>query len=481
MTKTVESDNEKTTGKPKMKSTKLTKSNDAVMKANRTISGSVPDKIEVNPTMSEAAGEHTAVTNLNMRAQPLHKGHQKVIQAVEKEAQRVGGSAHIVTSHSEGDDKNPIPSAEKVGYIKKIAAPGTHVSATSKQAPSIFHTAARLNRHAHHLVVVAGSDRAGEYEKLLHKYNGKEGPHGYYNFKSIKVKAIGRDPDASGTEGVSGTKMRQHAKEGNIKAFKSGLPSELHGHAEEMMNHINKAAKKSFKESVNELFEEITNTASSGAIRGLGNVTGNVSGDEEALNAYVQGNIADADTKDNILKMAKKASHDDLHTKKEETERTLNLIENAFEAVEKFGKNREAVARSGQKPQDKDLVTRAGDRKKEDKAYRTQSLFKQVYEAMKQKKSGWDKIWNKNTIAGRKMIAASDRAAEAAKALRADATKRSVPPQITKEETQIDEKRGLWDNIWAKRKRIKAGSGEHMRRPGEKGRPTAKDLKDSQK
>jgi len=41
-------------------------------------------------------------------------------------------------------------------------------------------------------------------------------------------------------------------------------------------------------------------------------------------------------------------------------------------------------------------------------------------------------------------------------------------------------KRGLWDNIHAKRKRIKAGSGETMRKPGSKGAPSAKDLKDSQ-
>lgn len=42
----------------------------------------------------------------------------------------------------------------------------------------------------------------------------------------------------------------------------------------------------------------------------------------------------------------------------------------------------------------------------------------------------------------------------------------------------IDEgKRGLWDNIHAKRKRIKNGSGERMRKPGEKGAPTAADFK----
>lgn len=41
-------------------------------------------------------------------------------------------------------------------------------------------------------------------------------------------------------------------------------------------------------------------------------------------------------------------------------------------------------------------------------------------------------------------------------------------------------KRGLWANIHAKRKRIAEGSGERMRKPGEKGAPTAKALKDSQ-
>ena len=40
---------------------------------------------------------------------------------------------------------------------------------------------------------------------------------------------------------------------------------------------------------------------------------------------------------------------------------------------------------------------------------------------------------------------------------------------------------GLYDAIHAKRKRIKAGSGERMKRKGEKGRPTAKDFKKAAK
>ena len=42
-------------------------------------------------------------------------------------------------------------------------------------------------------------------------------------------------------------------------------------------------------------------------------------------------------------------------------------------------------------------------------------------------------------------------------------------------------KRGLYANIHAKRKRIAAGSGERMRKAGEKGRPSAKDFRESAK
>lgn len=42
-------------------------------------------------------------------------------------------------------------------------------------------------------------------------------------------------------------------------------------------------------------------------------------------------------------------------------------------------------------------------------------------------------------------------------------------------------KNGLYTNINAKKDRIKAGSGEKMRKPGTKGAPTAKDFKDSAK
>lgn len=48
---------------------------------------------------------------------------------------------------------------------------------------------------------------------------------------------------------------------------------------------------------------------------------------------------------------------------------------------------------------------------------------------------------------------------------------------VSEEVEEIEEKTGLWDNIHAKRKRIKAGSGERMRKPGSKGAPTNADFK----
>jgi|TARA_R100001463_G_scaffold24748_4_gene58939 hypothetical protein len=42
-------------------------------------------------------------------------------------------------------------------------------------------------------------------------------------------------------------------------------------------------------------------------------------------------------------------------------------------------------------------------------------------------------------------------------------------------------KKGLYANIHAKKKRIAAGSGEKMRKPGSKGAPTAKAFKQSAK
>ena len=53
----------------------------------------------------------------------------------------------------------------------------------------------------------------------------------------------------------------------------------------------------------------------------------------------------------------------------------------------------------------------------------------------------------------------------------------AVDAVLTEMEAKYGEKKGLWANIHAKRERIKRGSGERMRKPGEKGAPSAEDLR----
>ena len=76
------------------------------------------------------------------------------------------------------------------------------------------------------LIMIAGSDRVGEFQKLLDKYNGVTGKrHGEYKFDSIKVINAGeRDPDATGASGMSASKMRALAYSDDEKEFINALP-----------------------------------------------------------------------------------------------------------------------------------------------------------------------------------------------------------------------------------------------------------------
>lgn len=183
--------------------------------------------------------EKTAVFTFG-RNNPPTVGHEKLFDKTIDVAKQHNAKAHIITSHSQDAKKNPLTASHKVSLIKH-AYPEARVSSSSKSAPSLFHIASKLYAQGHkHLVMVAGSDRVDEYHKQLHKYNGIEGKHGHYNFKSIKVVSAGqRDPDAEGAEGMSGTKLRSHAIAGNKEKFKSGLMSKLSDkHKEEVYNKV---------------------------------------------------------------------------------------------------------------------------------------------------------------------------------------------------------------------------------------------------
>ncbi len=174
------------------------------------------------------------------RMNPPTTGHMKLINKVKEIAHQEGGSHHIVVSHSHDAKKNPLTSEQKLKHLHRFS-PDTNFKAASKESPTILSHAAELHKQGHkHLIVVAGSDRVHEYHDLLHKYNGKQGTHGSYNFKKIEVRSSGeRDPDAEGVEGMSASKMREHAKNNDYKSFKKGIPSHVKDeHAKELFHDV---------------------------------------------------------------------------------------------------------------------------------------------------------------------------------------------------------------------------------------------------
>ena len=89
--------------------------------------------------------------------------------------------------------------------------------------------------------MVVGSDRVKEFEMLLTKYNGVKARHGYYNFKNINIVSAGeRDPDADDVSGMSASKMRQYAEDGDFDNFKEGVPSKGKNLAQKLYNDIRK-------------------------------------------------------------------------------------------------------------------------------------------------------------------------------------------------------------------------------------------------
>jgi hypothetical protein len=190
------------------------------------------------------------------RMNPPTTGHEVLVNKVKDVADKVGGTHHIVLSHSQDKAKNPLSSKQKLKHAKRFF-PKTNLSVASKEHPTIIDHAEKLHKQGvTHLHVVAGGDRVPEFHKLLHKYNGThEGAR--HNFQKITVHQAGeRDPDAEGVAGMSASKMRGHAAAGKFKQFKKGIPKHVpEHHAQELYNDVRKSM--GVKEDADFRFERV--------------------------------------------------------------------------------------------------------------------------------------------------------------------------------------------------------------------------------
>ena len=169
------------------------------------------------------------------RFNPPTVGHGKLMSKVIIEA-RKNNANHIVYASASTDKRsNPLDVKTKVKFMKKMF-PANKIQAAGGNQRTFIEVLKFYDRIYGNIIMIAGSDRVSEFQKLTDKYNGKE-----YNFKSIKVVSSGeRDPDAEGITGMSASKMREMAKNGDVKNFKKGVPNLSDSDSSALFNAVRK-------------------------------------------------------------------------------------------------------------------------------------------------------------------------------------------------------------------------------------------------
>ena len=165
------------------------------------------------------------------RFQPVTWGHEDSFNTIQKKASENGCDYRLFISHTNDKNKNPLTQKDKLKWMR-LLLPG-HAKKIIALNPSQPQTCIRycmsnendLPYASDECVYMVGSDRVNAMQ-YLKNYNGCNPNHISVDFsmKYFEIESTGqRDPDGD-TFSISGTKMRNWAKAGDIDEFKKGLP-----------------------------------------------------------------------------------------------------------------------------------------------------------------------------------------------------------------------------------------------------------------
>ena len=182
------------------------------------------------------------------RFNPPTIGHDKLMKEVITQARKNGANHIVYASASTDKRKNPLDQATKIKFMKKMFPQNKILPAGGTQR-TFMEVLKFYDKMYGEIIMIAGSDRINEFQKLADKYNGKD-----YNYKSVKVVSSGdRDPDAEGVAGMSASKMREMAKNNDFKTFKTGLTRNLSDRdAKQLFDAVKKGM------GINERYESFT-------------------------------------------------------------------------------------------------------------------------------------------------------------------------------------------------------------------------------
>lgn len=203
------------------------------------------------------------------RFNPPTSGHELLVKAVKKLAASNKADHAIYASKSQDAKKNPLSVDKKVHYLD-LMFPNTNFVAANPNERTFIEAAKSLNKKYKNLIMVAGSDRVPEYEKILTKYNGSE-----FHFDTVQVISAGeRDPDSDDASGMSASKMRALATKGDYNGFKKGLPSTMRDiDGRRLMNDVRQGMGLDVvKEQINLVKDELREQYFRGEIFNIGDI-----------------------------------------------------------------------------------------------------------------------------------------------------------------------------------------------------------------
>jgi len=169
------------------------------------------------------------------RFNPPTTGHAKLMKEVITQARKNNANHIVYASASQDKRSNPLDVKTKVKFMQKMFRQNKIKAAGGTQR-TFMEILKFYNKMYGEIVMVAGSDRISEFQKLADKYNGRD-----YDYKSIKVVSSGeRDPDAEGVTGMSASKMREMAKNDDYRSFKKGVVNLSDSDTKALFNAVRK-------------------------------------------------------------------------------------------------------------------------------------------------------------------------------------------------------------------------------------------------
>ena len=177
-----------------------------------------PDLASGPPPVPKSRGTLTLAFG---RFNPPHAGHQQLMDIAAASAAQEESDYIIVPSRSQDPKKNPLDADTKVSVMRQMFPQHSERIVNDGANRTIFDVLKKAHNDGYTNVrIVAGQDRVKEFDKLSQNYNGK-----LYQFDNMEVVSSGdRDPDSEGVEGLSSSRMRLAAAEGDFKTFRAGLP-----------------------------------------------------------------------------------------------------------------------------------------------------------------------------------------------------------------------------------------------------------------